>query len=79
MTLGGDSIPAVARERESIAPPFCTPPDSPFCALSPNGYPLMEPTCRRGEKDGLLSAVLMEKFLINCFKFKKLISQKGSK
>ena len=52
--LGGDSIPAVARERASIAPPFCTPPGSPFRALSPNGYPLMEPTCHRGEKNEIL-------------------------
>ena len=63
MTLGAKSIPAVARKRERIAPPFCTPPGSPFRALPPPyGCPLMEPTWRRGEKDGLLSAVAIEKF-----------------
>ena len=51
MTLGGDSIPAVARELEWIGLPFCTPPGSPFRALSPSGHPLMEPTWRRGEKN----------------------------
>ena len=54
MTLGGDSIPAVAREREPDGVPFCTSPGSPFRALLPTGYPLMEPTCRRGEKDEIL-------------------------
>ena len=33
---------------------------------------MMEPTCRRGEKDGLLSAVVIKKFLIKYFKFFKL-------
>ena len=60
MTLGGHSIPAVARERERIAQLFCTPPGSPFRALLPISDPLMEPTCHRGEKDGILSAVLFE-------------------
>ena len=51
MTLGGDSIPAVAREREPDGVPFCTPPGSPFRALVPTADPLMEPTCHRGEKN----------------------------
>ena len=54
MTLGGDSIPAVARKREPIALPFCTPPGSPFCALLPTADPELEPKCHRGEKDGIL-------------------------
>ena len=60
MTLGDQSIPAVASKREPIALLFCTPPGSPFRALLPIRYPLMEPTCHRGEKDGLLSAVLIQ-------------------
>ena len=51
MTLGGDSIPAVARERAQIGILFCTPPGSPFHAPAPITYPLMEPTWRRGEKN----------------------------
>jgi hypothetical protein len=47
--LGGDSIPAVARERAQIGIPFCTPPGSPFRDLAPNADPLMEPTCHQGE------------------------------
>ena len=60
MTLGGKSIPAVAQKRAQIGTPFCTPPGSPFRALLPISDPMMEPTCHRGEKDGLLSAVLIE-------------------
>ena len=62
MTLGGQSIPAVARKRERIAPPFCTPPGSPFQGEPLDADPMMEPTCHRCEKDGILSAVLIEKF-----------------
>ena len=62
MTLAGDSIPAVARKREWIAPPFCTPPGSPFRALPPTGYPLMEPTCHRGEKFKILAEAKSLKF-----------------
>ena len=60
MTLGGDSIPAVAPKREPDGVPFCTPPGSPFRALLPISDLMMEPTCHRGEKDRLLSAVLNE-------------------
>ena len=60
MTLGGKSIPAVARKRECIAPTFSAPPGSPFRALAPTGWPLAEPRRRGRENDGLLSAVLIE-------------------
>ncbi len=50
MTLGGHSIPAVAPKREADGLLFCTPPGSPFRALPPYEHPLMEPTCRHGEK-----------------------------
>ena len=60
MTLGESSIPAVARKREPDGLPFCLSPGSPFCALAPISDLMMEPTCHRGEKDGLLSAVLIE-------------------
>jgi hypothetical protein len=60
MTLGGDSIPVVARERQWWSPLASTPPGSPFRALPPYGSPMMEPTGHRGEKDWLLSAVLIQ-------------------
>jgi hypothetical protein len=66
MTLCAKSIPGFSRKREPIALLFCTPPGSPFRALPPTVDPMMEPTCHRGEKDGLLSAVLIE-YLIDLF------------
>ena len=62
MTLGGKSIRTVAPQRALDDPTFSTPPGSPFQGEPLDADPLMEPTCRRGEKDGLLSAVLIEKF-----------------
>ena len=67
IVMGGDSIPGFARKRAHIGIPFCTPPGSPFRALTLDGDPMMEPTWRRGEKDGILSAVSIKIFLINCF------------
>ena len=64
MTLGGDSIPAVAPERAQIGIPFCTPPGSPFRALPPTGCPLMEPTCHRGQKFKILAVAQSFKFYV---------------
>ncbi len=50
------SISIIAPKREPIAPTFSTPPGSPFRALAPSGYPLVEPKCHRGEKEEILSA-----------------------
>ena len=58
--MGGRGIPAVARERGPWLAPWSTPPGSPFRTLPPYSDPLMEPTWRHGENDGLLSAALIE-------------------
>ena len=62
MVLVAKSIPGFARKRERIGPPFCTPPGSPFRALTPNADPLMEPTWHRGEKLKILAVGQSLKF-----------------
>ena len=56
MLLSAASISIIARERALDGYTFSTPPGSPFRALVPERYPELEPKCRRGEKEGILSA-----------------------
>ena len=72
MTLGGDIIPGFSRKRGPWSPLASTPPGSPFRAPPLDADPMMEPTWRHSEKNWLLSAVAIEKFLIKYFKFFKL-------
>ena len=55
MLLSAESIRPVARERALDGYTFSTPPGSPFRALTLERYPLVEPKCHRGEKEGILS------------------------